>query len=55
MMDFGPGPVGLRSLLAKQHAPKARPLPATDCGRRRRPTGVPVKRDRGRRPASPAG
>ena len=26
-------PAGLRSLPAKQHAPKARPLPATDCGR----------------------
>ena len=28
------GPAGLRSLPAKQHAPKARPLPATDRGRR---------------------
>jgi hypothetical protein len=27
------GPAGLRSLPAKQHAPKARPSPATDCGR----------------------
>jgi hypothetical protein len=30
----GPGPAGLRSLPAQQHAPKARPSPATDCGRR---------------------
>jgi hypothetical protein len=51
----GSGPAGLRSLPAKQHAPKARPLPATDRGRRRRLAGVPVKRDRGRRPGSPAG
>jgi len=29
----GPRPAGLRSLPAKQHAPKARPLPTTDCGR----------------------
>src|SRR4029453_9290370 len=28
------GPAGLRSLPAKQHAPKARPSPATDRGRR---------------------
>src|SRR5215217_3350299 len=28
------GPAGLRSLPAKQHAPKARPHPATDRGRR---------------------
>jgi hypothetical protein len=32
------GPAGLRSLPAKQHAPKARPLPATDRGRQ---GGVP--------------
>jgi hypothetical protein len=30
----GPGPPGLRSLPAKQHAPKARPHPATDRDRR---------------------
>jgi hypothetical protein len=30
----GPEPAGLRSLPAKQHAPKARPPPATDRGRR---------------------
>jgi hypothetical protein len=29
----GPAPAGLRSLPAKQHAPKARPSPATDRGR----------------------
>src|SRR5215218_5209098 len=30
----GAGPAGLRSLPAKQHAPKARPSPATDRDRR---------------------
>src|SRR5829696_9012867 len=32
--DTGPAPAELRSLPAKQHAPKARLLPATDRGRR---------------------
>jgi hypothetical protein len=39
----GPGPPGLRSLPAKQHAPKARPLPATDRGRRGVVPGRPSK------------
>src|SRR4029453_14974991 len=38
----GPGPPGLRSLPAEQHAPKARPLPATDRGRRGRVSGGPL-------------
>jgi hypothetical protein len=37
----GPGPAGLRSLPAKQHAPKARPSPATDRGRRGEVPGRP--------------
>jgi hypothetical protein len=39
----GAKPAGLRSLLAKQHAPKARPSPATDRGRR---GGVPGRPSR---------
>jgi hypothetical protein len=39
----GPGPPGLRSLPAKQHAPKARPSPATDRGWRGRVPGRPSR------------
>ena len=39
----GPGPSGLRSLPAKQHAPKARPHPATDRGRHGRVPSQAVK------------
>jgi hypothetical protein len=42
MVAPGPGLARLRSLPAKQHTPKAHPLPATDCGRR--PTGWPWSR-----------
>jgi hypothetical protein len=50
-----PAPAGLRSLPAKQHAPKARPLPATMSGRRPTAGQGPDQGDRGRRPTSPAG
>ena len=39
----GSGPAGLRSLPAKQHAPKARPSPATDRGRRGMVPGSPSR------------
>jgi hypothetical protein len=45
----GPRPPGLRSLPAKQHAPKARPSPATDRGQRGGGPGQAVKGEWARR------
>ena len=45
------GPPGLRSLPAKQHAPKARPSPATDRGRHGVVPSQAVKDEWARRPS----